>query len=264
MNLARKTFSEILADCRFDCKAEYERIYSLFYCDGPAEDTLFKNCDCCFLRYPQRGTCLSLSDFDKTFNFDFFDAPPEKTSDIDYLVSFCEYTYNLVLYLMNLDERGQFFLQHVKQVIDKIGYIENVKNGLVDFVPNKQEAIIAAESVDDANITNDILHYSHHSMKGNLEEKRKILFSFANYFEPKKNDLNNYNQGFASNLFFMFNEFSIRHEKEKKNALLAEATYEKLEEYYDLTYELCLTAFSILGGMKSNEKVKEMRKKLKK
>ena len=99
-------------------------------------------------------------------------------------------------------------------------------------------------------------------MKGNIEEKKKMLLSFATYFENKRKELKEFNQNFERNLFTMFNEFNIRHDNNGKNPLLENITDEKLEEYYDLTYELCLTAFSILGGMDSNKKAKELRTKL--
>lgn len=261
--MARKTFSEILNDSNINLFYEYSRIHSLFYNSGRNEKSLYENCKESFIHFPFRDTCVTLGDFDLQYDFDYYEI--ELDVDEYYLISFCEYSYNLVLYLANFIEKGQFFLQHIKQVIEKVGYTEVIDNkGITDFVPKKPEAIIAAESVDDSNISFDILHYNHHSMKGNLDEKRKALSSFANYFEPKRMLLKNFNKDIENNLFCMFNEFSIRHEREMKNALLAEATDEKLEEYYDLTYELCLTAFSILGGMESNEKVKEMRKKLKK
>ena len=266
--MARKTFSQVLNEYEFDCYAEYKRIHELFYETKVEGDTLYGLCAKNFINFPKRGTCISIIDFNRIKGFDFNHIPRKlNNSDVDFLITFCDYAYNLVIFCAN----GSFgiglsgyFIQHILILIEKIGYT-SINDGLItEFVPKKPEAIIASESVDDSNISYDILHYNHHSMKGNLKEKRKLLFSFANHLEPKEKYLKSFNYDFGNNLFCMFNEFSIRHEKEKKNALLAEATDEKLEEYYDLTYELCLTAFSILAGMESNEKVKEIRKKINK
>lgn len=263
--MSRKTFSQILDDCNFDSNVEYERLYYLFYGVRGAHFTLHRECEGNFLRFPYKGTCISLDDFNETYSFDFRAPDYIDVVDVDGLISFCEYSYNLVIFLADNLNKRTAFIQQIKKVVEKANYKEIVnENGTVDFVPNEPKTIIASESVDDSNISYDILHYNHHSMKGNLKEKRKALTSFANYFEPKRMLLKNFNKDIENNLFCMFNEFSIRHEKEKKNALLAEATDEKLEEYYDLTYELCLTAFSILAGIESNEKVKEIRKKINK
>ena len=261
--MARKTFSQVLQDNQFNLRDEFERLYRLFYKTPNITYSLYSKCENNFSRFPYRDTCISLDDFNRTFNFDFDCDGISRIINIAFLISFCEYSFNLVeKILLNHGDCGPDYILQVKKVAEKAGYIGIVNNGITDFVPKKPEALVAAESVEDSNISFDILEYNHHSMKGNIEEKKKMLLSFATYFENKRKELKEFNQNFERNLFTMFNEFNIRHDNNGKNPLLENITDEKLEEYYDLTYELCLTAFSILGGMDSNKKAKELRTKL--
>ena len=260
--MARKTFFQVLQEGTFDCIDEFFRLNKWFY-NRNSPFTLCEECKGNFLRFPYRGTCISLKDFDNTYGFNYANGGITKDIDVDYLISFCEYSYNLVSTLTNNPTECSEYINQVRKVIEKAEHIENrMENGCVVFVPKKREAIIAAESVNNNNLSFEILEYNHHSMKGNLERKKNALISFATYFENKRKDLKEFNQNFERNLFTMFNEFNIRHNNNGKNPLLENITDDKLEEYYDLTYELCLTAFSILGGKESNEKVKEIRKQL--
>ena len=260
----RKSFSQILNDSNIDIVTEYNRIYTLFFKNEVLPGyTLCGLCDRHFTEFPYRNTCINLADFNETFNFDLCERCAAWQIDIDRLVLLCEYSYNLVKHILTKHNSVWApFILHIDKVVEKIGYVGINKNGLTDFVPKKAETIIAAESVDDSNISYDILKYNHHSMKGDLERKKNALISFATYFENKRKELKEFNQNFERNLFTMFNEFNIRHDNNGKNPLLENITDEKLEEYYDLTYELCLTAFSILGGMDSNKKAKQLRTKL--
>lgn len=264
--MKRIPFSEVLENASVDIKREYDRLYAMFYIHKIPTDSLWDVCAKNFLRVPFRGTCITLDDFDDFHKIAFEKSPAQ--FDVDYLVSFCEYSYNLVLYsqngydfvpMMGMISPLQLYMNQVRKVIELIGYTENLQDGVTDFVPKNAEVIIAAKSVNDAKVSYDILEFNHHSMKGNLEEKRKALCSFANYFEQKRGELKRFNKDFENNLFTMFNNFNIRHDNDGNNPLLENTSNEKLEEYYDITYELCLTAFSIIGGADSNRKAKDLR-----
>lgn len=58
-----------------------------------AGSSLKDYCATFFVRLPFRGTCVSLDDFDDFYGYSFEKNP--SNFDIEYLVSFCEYSYNL-------------------------------------------------------------------------------------------------------------------------------------------------------------------------
>ena len=168
----RRNFAEILKTAKIDLLQEYGRLYKLFY--DTQDDygvSLAKECEKSFLDMPFRGTCLSLSDFNKSYGFDFESNP--KNFDIDYLVVFCEYTYNFVVYLRNAygSPNKIFYINQMRMVLDMIDYkfINDEDTRVNILVPRKQESIAVAE-IADKKIAYSILEYNHHSLKGNLEK----------------------------------------------------------------------------------------------
>ena len=100
--MVRRNFSEILRNASIDIRREYERLYGLFYQQRIINQNGIGYClrDYCamnFINLPFRGTCISLDDFDDYHELYIERKPPE--IDVDYLISFCEYSYNLVLHL---------------------------------------------------------------------------------------------------------------------------------------------------------------------
>lgn len=96
----RRNFAQVLRAGKVDPQKEYSKLYSLFYNkdsrDGKSlADLISMN----FEDFYFRGTCLTLDEFDEEHDFNFAEQPQD--FDIDYLVSFCEYIYNLLLHLEN-------------------------------------------------------------------------------------------------------------------------------------------------------------------
>ena len=112
--------------------------------------------------------------------------------------------------------------------------------------------IVSETSIQDAI---KVLEYNHFANKGNVQRKKEILISLANYLEPLRKELNNseeLKEMFKVNnqkiiafekLFEMYNNFGLRHNNAKQYHL--DMTNEKLEQWYDNIYTSSL--FVILG-----------------
>lgn len=102
--MKRIPFSQVLKTAAIDIRREYDRLYGMF-CVQKFQDmvgagsSLKDYCATYFVRLPFRGTCVSLDDFDDFYGYSFEKNP--STFDIEYLVSFCEYSYNLAIYNQN-------------------------------------------------------------------------------------------------------------------------------------------------------------------
>lgn len=100
--MARIPFSQVLKNATIDIRREYDRLYSMFYLhrilvgNGMESTTLHDTCAINFTNIPFRGTCINLDDFDDFYDYHFERKP--SSFSIDYLVSFCEYSYNLAFY----------------------------------------------------------------------------------------------------------------------------------------------------------------------
>ena len=71
---------------------------------------------------------------------------------------------------------------------------------------------------------------------------------FADLLEPKRDELETVDKKFASDLFYTFNNFNIRHNNvdpagPKYKKPVGDLTKEQLESWYDEVYQMCLLAF---------------------
>ena len=136
-----------------------------------------------------------------------------------------------------------------ENAIFRTGYIQCSEDGFTIFVPKDNAAIAVSESelIPEA-LSYKIIAYNHHSMKGNLESKRQTLLMFADLLEPKRDELETVDKKFASDLFYTFNNFNIRHNNvdpagPKYKKPVGDLTKEQLESWYDEVYQMCLLAF---------------------
>ncbi len=274
--MKRIPFSQIIIDSHIDINKEYERLYHLFYKDSfvcrVMRMTLSDLCDSFFLNFPFRGTCLSLDDYCETHGICFEEYPNK--FDMDYLVSFCEFTYNFVSfssgYVNKFDdqstmERIRFYIQQVLKVMESIGYIPNSCNGVTDFVQKNPASISVAEIVEPA-LSYKAIEYNHYSMKGDLERKRDILFQLGEQLTPRRKKLSEIASALEKNVFFMLNNLNIRHNNIDKKAgsdyhpTIAEMSKEDLEFYYDELYQMILLSFLELDNSERVPKITELKK----
>lgn len=222
-----------------------------------------------FLDVPFRKTCLSIEDFDSTYGFHFVEKPYK--FDLNYLLSFCEYTYNFVIWMScesNLfrygnRQKSQFYIDQVRRVIESIGYMPLIQGYVTTFIPKMPEAITVSEIVS-PEISYKVLEYNHYTMKGDIARKRETLRILADQLEPKRAELTTINRELESNVFFMFNNMNIRHnnctEGDKNyKEVVAKMTQDELESWYDETYQLCLLAFLELDNVERTKKVSELK-----
>ena len=277
--MKRIPFSQTLKNTSIDIKREYARLYVLFFKPRFYDRTsnmlnLFDCCDANFENMPFRGTSISLKDFTECHKYNFRESP--SGVDIDYLVSFCEYTYNLVVYCQKLElssfgfqtnlEMGQaimFYIQQVTKVIELIGYMANTQDGVTDFVPKSPEAISVAEIVA-PNLSYKVIEYNHHSMKGDLEKKRDTLLALADQLEPKRGELKKINSDLETDVFFLYNNLNIRHNNsdpagKKYKPVIAAMTNKQIEQWYDDAYQMSLLAFLELDNVERKDRVKKLR-----
>lgn len=278
----RKRFSDILAAKQISVSNEYERLFKLFrltaVTDGSwsSQGSVYYYCEKYFLNFSAslRGTCVSLSEFNNQYRFNFPRNPVGLT--IDDLINLCEYTYNLSVALkgccslrsseVKIDYCA-FYNNQIEYLIEQIGYVPNTKDGIVDFVPKNPAAIAVAEIIDE-DLAYDVIEYNHHSMRGDLLAKKTTLLRFANLLEPKRAELKTINEKLSVNIFFMFNNLDLRH----NNSTSGDKNYQQyteqmskadLEAWYDELYQMCLLAFLELDNIERAKNVDTLKKNYK-
>lgn len=256
----RKNFAQILKNGKVDYKSEYKKLYELLF-EKNLQD---ENGELCsvhmvfgefFTSFHFRGTCLSLQEFDEENGFNFPD-PSRDNPKIEDLVLLMEYFYNMLMGYMGSQNMSfysgintQFLMQHILSVCDAIGYKQVTEDGFAVFVEKNAVATAVAESdliPDD--LSYKLITYDHHSMCGDLEKKKSIIVRLASIIEGKQAKLNQVNPTLKKDLFYIFNNFNIRHNncdnqsKDYKPAI-ADMDKNELEKWYDETYQMCLLAF---------------------
>ena len=268
--MERRNFAQVLKDANIDIKREHQRLYTMFYCHSSTNKYSFRDiCEENFWKLPFTKTCLSLDDFDETHGFDYKYQPTN--IDLERLVSFCEYIYNIARY--NCFEpwdtdgydgyNGNDLIIQVNAVIELIGYMREEQDGITIFVPKSQPAIVVSEMLP-PDLSYKVIEYNHHSMKGDLARKQATLKLLADQLESKRTELKGLNKSLEDDIFYLVNNLNIRHNnieasspKYKKS--VAEMPKEELEEWYDKIYDMCLYAFMTLDQADRNAKVKELK-----
>ena len=270
----RRSFATILKEAKVNIQDEYDRLYTIF-CDKYLYDngnnfSFYDLIEASFSGFWFRGTCVSLEDFNETYGFNFEKEP--QNFNIDYLVSFCEYVYNLTMGYMNCQSAyGSFFntqkiVEQIFRLIEKIGYMQSSEDGLTIFVEKNQAAISVSEIVPEE-ISYKVISYNHHTYKGDLESKREILVKLAYVLEPKESALSGIDNQFKSDLFYLLNTLGLRHnnldpEGKQYKAFVAKMTKEELEHWYDETYQMCLLAFLRIEHIERKKAINKLKKKV--
>lgn len=265
----RRNIYDILKSNKIDIKREYSRLFELYYYNygifdfALEEHTIDSIVQKKFTSLYRGliGRCISLEDFNHTYNYNFVEYPND--FDIDYFINFCEYTYNFSNAILGQIQYGtqniHGYLYNVKECMEELGYILFQKEGIYCFAIKSVEAIAVAEIVPD-NISYKVLEYNHHKLNGDIVTKKSILFEFAREIEPKRKDLNNVNKNLSDTLFQLLNKF-IRHNNDK-NEFIANMTTKELEETYDDIYQLWLLAILEIDNVERKQKMKDLLKKV--
>lgn len=269
----RRNFAQVLKEGNVDLSHEYDKLYELFYSttvdDGSSYQKMISS-NFHTLPIDIRKTCLSLNDFDEVFGFEFDPYPTD--CDVDYLINFCEYIYNLSLYIHfdnNWDKVREFIINHINNVIRSIGYIEIREENFSIFVPKDNVAIAVSESDLIPNqLSYKIIAYNHHSNNGKIDGKKSILLKLAEILEGKRTVLKSVSNQFDADLFQLINSCNIRHNntdisiKGKYHKYIAELSDKELESIYDEIYQMCLLAFMQIEHAGRKDWLKELKEKI--
>ena len=126
--------------------------------------------------------------------------------------------------------------------------------------------IVSETNIEDAI---KVLAYNHFSNKGNIQRKKEILISLANYLEPLRDELNAFEELkevmkvngkkiiAVEQLFGMYNNLGLRHNNDKQYHL--NMNDEELEQWYDDIYTSTLFVILSMDESRILSKLKTLR-----
>lgn len=228
----------------------------------------------CFASWKNRGHCLDLHDFLDTIEYDFYYSEAE-LGDVGAFITVIEIIFNCwkmaELYGNNDEDvefQEKFYLLYnimdecLSHYNHKAVYIAEKEQMIV--IEDKPEVTAVAEIVE-PDLAVDILRYNHHSMRGNIVQKRAILRTLGADLEAKSKLLSSINNTFKDTIFFILNNLNIRHnncnpaDKSKYKEFVAKMDSSELEKWYDELYQMILLAFLELDQLERNPKIKELK-----
>lgn len=227
----------------------------------------------CFPKWKQRGPYLSCAEMKADLNI-----PNSFSNNMDDIIKGLEYYINILRMVeekLNFSRNMQFsyppaypmLLKNIDILLEHLNYEEQVfaQDEKVILVPKNPAATAVAEITDKEHIAFAILKYNHNSLKGNIAEKKSLLLSIANEYEPLlKNPINGFSDYFDK-ANCLLNNLNLRHnnlEGRDKREIVCEMPAEELEKWYDELYQLLLFCVLIKDNIKRKKEIDDLVKKL--
>ncbi|MBO5168521.1 MAG: hypothetical protein J6B49_05410 [Phascolarctobacterium sp.] len=263
--MVRRNIYDILNSGNVDLEREYSRFYFLFYESqfwvGYNQQTICGLIKGWFHSFDKRliKRCISLEDFDDTFDFCFVSEP--NNFNLEYLLNFLEYTINFCN--QTHPDVGDVFLKtpikdyldKAFECIDELGFKAVENDGITIVVEKDSAALSVAETVEPV-LSYKILEYNHRRLKGDLMAKKSILKLMADDLEPDQKRLQAINASLKSDLFQLMNKF-IRHNN-NDNKFIKTLNDKQTEEIYDNIYQMWLLAKMELEQADRNDGIKSL------
>ncbi len=118
------------------------------------------------------------------------------------------------------------------------------------------EAVTAVMEIVDAPLDMEVLHYNHHSLKGNLNAKKSVLRNLGDALELRRKELHKIDSTLEATIFHILNSMGIRHMNAKNEANVVKVG-DDLEYWYDELYQMMLLAFLRMDNVKRMNKYEE-------
>ena len=225
--MMRTLFPDILSAYKIDIKNEIKKLHRLLFVDTIKisetlykyyTSTLYKQCEESFLLYKHRETILSLKEFDQVFGFNRFynEFNYPEGGELEYLIAFCEYVYNLLRNISfdnaRVKEYSIFVISHIEKLCKSLNHIiHDNGDGMYYIVPSNEVLDYVCEKMGN-DATQLIRVYSHYATKGNLAIKQQILSTLCKELEPYRKDLSKFDmRKIVDDVFCGANNCDIRH-----------------------------------------------------
>lgn len=275
---ARKSIFEILED-KYDFRQEFKKITYLFKSNivhfGGYGYQIEWFVDKFFSDWEARGSCINCADMRKELGIDAIIKLEDPS--LEDIILCLEYYVNIVFFFIKKCCRNQDKLdvnkdllilnKNINILVEHLNLTKHViaKEEKVILLPNNPAATAVSETAP-TEIAFAVLKYNHASLKGQTEEKRKLLQSIANEYEDLlDNPTNGFGEYFKTTRGLL-NNLNIRHNNKSgknKNDLVQKMSKEELEKQYDELYRLLLFCILTKENVERKKAADELLKQIK-
>lgn len=193
----------------------------------------------------------------------------------DTFIDFIELLLNSVLNIdVTIDKYSEIYISdknlinniivNCRTILEKLNYtceIEKETSEIYVYSQNNVATVVAEKNED---ISDSLIEYRRHDLKGDLKRKGEILCSLFKKLETveKKFKGTTYER-LASDTTFLFNKTGIRHwvEKDKiASGTFMKMEFDMLEKWYDNTYDLFLSCMVISSYLDIKKEIEEIKR----
>ncbi len=273
--MARKTLYQRLDGLGVAVVAEYDALIRLlkeeqsiasYYSAYPLikyiNDNYFRNLPANF-----RSPYLSVEEMMRALNL------PDKSASLDDLFLLSELLIALLpeKHIKKKDDLRQqaiTIFENIFSFLEKLNYeLKEIDGGRKIIVERNPATTQAVGIVTDDSTSVALIEYNHYALKGDLEEKRRILTALGSYIEPILKSRALQNAGYKqleSDVGFMLNNFHVRHnnkEGAKAQDYIIGLNAKQLEEWYDKIYNAILSVIIINEHIPTQNNIVELKSK---
>ena len=168
----------------------------------------------------------------------------------------------------DLRKQAVTVFQNISSFLEKLNYeLIEIDGGRIIIVEKNPVTTQAVEIVTDNSTAIALIEYNHYALKGDLEEKRRILTALGSYIEPILKSRVLQNAGYKqleSDVGFMLNNFHVRHnnkEGAKAQDYIIGLNAKQLEEWYDKIYNSILSVIIINEHIPTQNNIAQIKPK---
>lgn len=244
------------------------------------EYTLFEFVDkYCFKNWRGKGDCIDATDMLDSLDYEKMCNDAAKNVEalkdlIELIYNFWELAYHKLCDFEAISSCAIIDitkLAQTKELMDKI-LLENKCVATVDEKEFKVHIADAAPSLQmleeyaPKEVVREVAIYNYRSSKGNLKEKRNILYDLSREIEPYRKELSGYDAQLSRNIFDSFNNLNIRHnnvensentENSHYHPNVAQLNESELEELYDTLCKMVVYAWELISYKRNSKKIRE-------
>lgn len=266
----RENIFELIKGEKVELLKEYERLYELVEnTDFLYGETIYTCISNNFSKWKYRGRYINITEFMRDMKIDYWSMI--KDINMNKLFLYMEFLYNSLFYIgiQNLNMKAKDILHcifdNMDSILEDLNY-DKIKIDSDKVIITEKNSLTTAIAETRPDISNKTIEYRRFNMKGKIEEKKLILKELADTIEPlrKKFKATTYNT-MMEDVFTLLNNLNIRHNNEKgekQKEVLTSMTKEKLEEWYDKTYDMILGILVLDSYLDNKEEIKKLKEEL--
>lgn len=266
----RKNLFDLIYRKNVNLKQEYNRLYNFFENTQLYYKSNMLSCiEPKFLSWKYRNRYTSIDEM--MYDLQISNMFMKNNITLEKLLLYIEFIDNAIEIIdRSIIHRNDIdiitaLINNYNSLLEELNY-EIKRNDKGQSIIVEKDKISTAVSEIDNSITNEVIEYRRFSMKGNVEEKRKILKQLADKVEALKTNFKGttYNN-IIEDTTFLLNNLNIRHnniEGKEKKQYVVDIKDEELEKWYDKTYDMILSVIIINEYLKDKDNIKDLKSKI--